>query len=136
MIDIDDSGALPELRQFIVSVGLDASELTDDEVRARVRALLEERVPAPAVGFGDGPATALTESHRAPNAGPPRPPGTNRCCRLPNPPATDLLPIRRPLLPLRYQEAGESPQTQAKRPTPIPRVFGGFRPCLLDFAKH
>jgi hypothetical protein len=54
MIDIDDSGALPELRQFIVSVGLDPSGLTDDEVRARVRALLEERVPAPAVGFGDG----------------------------------------------------------------------------------
>jgi len=55
MIDIDDPGALPELRQFIVSVGLDASRLTDDEVRARVRALLDERVPAPAVGFGDGP---------------------------------------------------------------------------------
>lgn len=36
MIDIDDPGALPELRRFIVSVGLDPSELTDDEVRARV----------------------------------------------------------------------------------------------------
>jgi hypothetical protein len=30
----------------------------------------------------------------------------------------------------------ESPQTLAKRLAPIPRVFGGFRPCLLDFAKH
>jgi hypothetical protein len=55
MIDIDDPGALPELRQFIVSIGLDASGLTDNEVRARVRVLLDERVPAPAVGFGDGP---------------------------------------------------------------------------------
>jgi hypothetical protein len=43
---------------------------------------------------------------------------------------------RRPLLPLRYQEAGESLQKQAKQPTPIPRVFGGFRPPLLAFAKH
>jgi hypothetical protein len=25
---------------------------------------------------------------------------------------------------------------QAKRPTPIPRTFGGFRPPLLAFAKH
>jgi hypothetical protein len=32
--------------------------------------------------------------------------------------------------------AGESPQTQAKQPTPIPRVFGSFRPPLLAFAKH
>jgi hypothetical protein len=55
MIDIDDPDALPELRRFIVSVGLDPSGLTDDEVQARVRALLEERVPAPAVGFGDQP---------------------------------------------------------------------------------
>ena len=55
MIDIDDPGALPELRQFVVSVGLDPSGLTDDEVRARVRVLLDERVPAPAVGFGNGP---------------------------------------------------------------------------------
>jgi hypothetical protein len=47
-----------------------------------------------------------------------------------------LLPIRRPLLPLRYQEAGESPQKQAKRPTPIPCAFGSFRPPLLAFAKH
>jgi hypothetical protein len=30
----------------------------------------------------------------------------------------------------------ESPRTRAKRLTPIPRVFGGFRPCLLAFAKH
>lgn len=55
MIDIDDPGVLPELRQFIVSLGLDPSGLTDDEVRARVRVLLDERVPAPAVGLGDGP---------------------------------------------------------------------------------
>jgi hypothetical protein len=55
MIDIDDPDALPGLRLFIVSVGLDPSGLTDAEVRARVRALLEERVPAPAVGFGDQP---------------------------------------------------------------------------------
>jgi hypothetical protein len=56
--------------------------------------------------------------------------------RLPDPPATDLLPIRHSLLPFRSQEAGESPQKQAKRPTPVPRVFGGFRPSLLAFAKH
>jgi hypothetical protein len=30
----------------------------------------------------------------------------------------------------------ERPQTWAKRPTPIPCVFEGFRPCLLAFAKH
>jgi hypothetical protein len=59
-----------------------------------------------------------------------------RLCRAAHLPATDLLPIRRPLLPLRSQEAGESPQTQAKRTTPIPRAFGGFRLPLLTFAKH
>ena len=41
-----------------------------------------------------------------------------------------------PILRIPYGYAGESPQKQAKRPTPIPRVFGAFRPCLLDFAKH
>lgn len=41
-----------------------------------------------------------------------------------------------PRLRISYGNASESPQTRAKRLTPIPRVFGGFRPYLLDFAKH
>jgi hypothetical protein len=50
--------------------------------------------------------------------------------------ATDLQRIRRRLQRVCNGHAGESPQKQAKRPTPIPRVFGGFRPPLLAFAKH
>jgi len=41
-----------------------------------------------------------------------------------------------PILRIPYGYAGESPQKQAKRPTPIPRAFGSFRPPLLAFAKH
>lgn len=63
MIDIDDPDALPELRRFIVSVGLDPSGLTDDEVQARVRALLEERVPAPS-GSGIGRSMGVSGSLR------------------------------------------------------------------------
>jgi hypothetical protein len=50
--------------------------------------------------------------------------------------ATDLQRIRRRLQRVCNGYAGESPQNQAKRPTPIPRVFCGFRPPLLTFAKH
>jgi hypothetical protein len=49
--------------------------------------------------------------------------------------STDFLRVRRPILRTSYGNASESPQTQAKRPTPIPRVFEAFRPCLLTFAK-
>lgn len=68
-------------------------------------------------------ATALTVAHRTPALR--GRPGTNRCPASLLP-ATDLLPIRRPLLPLRYQEVGKSPQKQAKRTTPIPRVSVAF----------
>ena len=40
-----------------------------------------------------------------------------------------------PILRASYENASERPQTQANRPTPIPCVFGGFRPPSLAFAK-
>jgi hypothetical protein len=51
-----------------------------------------------------------------------------RACDRPKLPsaATDLQRIQRRLQRVCNGYAGESPQTQAKRPTPIPRVSGAF----------